>query len=120
MPRLSFQTHEEAAAFAQAIGFGEDFFGSGRLTLLVEQYKTDRQLDAVAVEVVLRDETRFLAALVQVAQRYLVFHTQDRTLVCVPPGEVARVTVRPRTPRESGGQPGFSVERIDDPPAAES
>jgi hypothetical protein len=116
MPRVLFDTAEEMAAFSAAVGFGEDFFGSGQLYKLVEQYKTERGLtpETTEVEVWLRDGEHFLVEAVRVAARYLVFYTEFDEHICVPHAEVAKVRIARRAKATSRGQPGFTIELLDE------
>jgi len=119
--RLKLSNPEQAAVFSAAAGFGENFFGSGQLYALVEQYQSDRGLDATTteVEIFLRDGQRFKVESVRVASRYLVFYSEDDEHVCVPYSEVVKVRIARRA-KPIQRQTGFTVERLDEPASTSS
>ena len=117
MPRVPFKTHDEAASFAAAVGFGKSFFGSGQLAALVDQYKSERNLDTAtaAVEVSLQDRSTFFVSHVRVAHHFVVFYTEDDEHICVPYDQVAKVRIGRRTKPSPARQMGFAVEVLEEP-----
>jgi hypothetical protein len=111
-------TKEQLAAFSAAIGFGEDFFGSGQLTRFVDEYRAKHGLEPseTAVTVRLRSGGEFSPSNVLAAMEWLRFETEDEEWLFVPRTEVVEVRV---SKLRAGRHPvvtGFTSERFVSPP----